>query len=93
MKFLFVAVCMAAALAANPDLDQEWQMWKDKNQKKYEPEEEDYRRFVWEYNYKVVTEHNNRYALGHTSYTMAMNQFADMVRSSNGHRTNRSGIV
>ena len=82
MKFLIVAVCMAAALAANPDLDQEWQMWKDKNQKKYEPEEEDYRRFVWEYNYKVVTEHNNRYALGHTSYTMAMNQFADMVRSS-----------
>ena len=82
MKFLIVAVCVAAALAANPDLDQEWQMWKDKNQKKYKPEEEDYRRFVWEYNYKVVTEHNNRYALGHTSYTMAMNQFADMVRSS-----------
>ena len=29
MKSPIVAVCVAAALAANPDLDQEWQMWND----------------------------------------------------------------
>ncbi|XP_038076121.1 procathepsin L-like [Patiria miniata] len=79
MKFLILALCVAAALATSPDLDQEWQMWKDNNQRKYGAEEEDFRRFVWEYNYKIVTEHNQRYALGHTTYTMAMNEFADLT--------------
>ncbi len=79
MKLLILTLCIAAALAANTDLDQEWDLWKKTNQKLYEEEEEEFRRFVWEYNYKVVTEHNIRYALGHRSYTMAMNSLADLV--------------
>ena len=81
MKLFILALSVAVALATSPDLDREWQLWKDDHQRKYEAEEEDYRRFVWEYNYKKVTEHNQRYALGHTSFTMAMNEYADMVSS------------
>ena len=81
MKLLILTLCAVVAFAANPELDQEWQIWKKNNQKLYELEEEEFRRFVWEYNYKLVNEHNSRYALGHTSFTMAMNGFADMVSS------------
>ena len=79
MKLLILTLCIAATLAVNTDLDQEWGLWKDSNQKLYDADEEVFRRFVWEYNYKVVNEHNTRYALGHTSYTMAMNSLADLV--------------
>ncbi|XP_033624840.1 cathepsin L1-like [Asterias rubens] len=88
MKLLILTLCIAATLAVNTDLDQEWGLWKDSNQKLYDADEEVFRRFVWEYNYKVVNEHNTRYALGHTSYTMAMNSLADLTHTEFKKRMN-----
>ena len=41
-----------------------------------------YRRDIWEYNMKLITNHNMEAASGLYSYTMEMNQYGDMVSLS-----------
>lgn len=59
-------------------LDQEWYSWKSLHSKTYEDEDEEgVRRVVWYDNYKKILEHNS----ANRSYSLALNQFADLVGS------------
>ncbi|NP_001091187.1 cathepsin H [Xenopus laevis] len=61
-------------------LDDEWNVWKSKYEKKYAGlEDELFRRKVWEVNWDKVTKHNQLADQGLKKYTMAMNHFADMT--------------
>lgn len=63
----------------NP-LDEEWESWKTTFEKKYNsPEEETIRRAAWEKNKIYIEAHNKQYEQGLTSFTMGLNQFADMI--------------
>jgi cathepsin L len=48
-------------------------------------EEETYRRTVFKKNALVVEEHNKEYNLGKKSYSLGINQFADLVRKMTMH--------
>jgi len=43
-------------------------------------EEEDKRKEIWLQNRQIVLKHNYQYDLGQHTYTLGMNNFADMVR-------------
>lgn len=74
-RLLLVLCISCAALAASFDV--EWHSWKSQHSKTYtDQDEEDARRLVWYDNLKKVSEHNN----ANRSYTLALNEFADLVR-------------
>ncbi|XP_023618220.1 cathepsin L1-like isoform X2 [Myotis lucifugus] len=61
-------------------LDAEWQQWKATHGKVYGPNEEGWRRTVWEKNMKMIDLHNQEYNLGRQNFTLAMNAFGDMTK-------------
>jgi len=94
MKFLVLIALVGVAAAAvhrssNVHLDADWQAWKTKFGKSYDASEDLVRRGIWEKNLKKVEHHNLRASMGEHTYTLGMNQFADMtnkefVESRNG---------
>ncbi|XP_065134235.2 protein CTLA-2-beta-like isoform X3 [Paramisgurnus dabryanus] len=63
----------------NPE-DEEWESWKITYKKKYNsPEEESIRRAAWEKTKIFVKAHNQKYEQGLTSFTVGVNQFADLI--------------
>ena len=71
---LLLSVC-AAALAR--PLDEQWHAWKSAHGKFYaHPNEETARRQIWTENSARAREHNT----GNHSFSLGLNQFADMVR-------------
>lgn len=76
MQSLILASLLSLSLCAS--LDQEWYSWKSLHSKTYEDEDEEgARRVVWYDNYKKIVEHNS----ANRSYSLALNQFADLVGS------------
>ncbi|KAG9333566.1 hypothetical protein JZ751_011403 [Albula glossodonta] len=62
------------------DVDKEFEEWKQKFEKSYEsPEEEAKRKKLWLQTRVMVTEHNRKYQRGMVTYTMGVNQFADLT--------------
>ncbi|KAI1895072.1 hypothetical protein AGOR_G00102510 [Albula goreensis] len=62
------------------DVDKEFEEWKQKFEKSYEsPEEEAKRKKLWLQTRVMVTEHNRKYQRGMVTYTMGVNQFADLA--------------
>merc|ERR1711936_1550673 len=62
----------------NPDLDLEWEDFKQRYDKNYELDgEEQGRRMIWEDNLNFIGEHNAAAANGEHTYTVGMNQFGD----------------
>ena len=58
-------------------LEEQWHPWKSAHGKFYaHPKEESARRQIWLENSARIEEHNS----GNHSFTLALNQFADMVR-------------
>lgn len=49
--------------------------------KNYESNEDEARLLVFLENRKKIVDHNRRFEMGLVTYTMAMNQFGDMVRT------------
>ena len=76
-----VAVFLAlVAVVCGRALDDEWHIWKLLHGKAYrEAEEEKARRDTWLENSVRIKEHNR----GNLSFSLALNQFSDMVRSIN----------
>ncbi|XP_029437301.1 cathepsin K-like [Rhinatrema bivittatum] len=69
-----------AGLLPDASLDSQWEEWKTTYNKQYESEDEELtRRLNWEKRLQEVNTHNQEHAEGKHSYTMAMNQFADMA--------------
>jgi len=71
-------VAVGMALPLDSDLDSEWQAYKSYHTKKYSSSEESLRRLIWEENLKRVALHNLEAAMGKHTYTLAMNEFADL---------------
>jgi len=75
---LLAVVALGFALPLDSDLDPQWEAFKSFHAKKYSSSEDGLRRLIWEENLKRVALHNLEAAIGKHSYTLAMNEFADL---------------
>jgi len=71
-------VAVGMALPLDSDLDSQWDAFKGYHGKKYGSSEDGLRRLIWEENLKRVALHNLEASMGKHTYTLAMNQFADL---------------
>merc|ERR1711863_181811 len=80
MKFLGVA--SALGLAASATVNQDWQSFKAKFGKNYANAAEESRRFaIFKENAAFIARHNQDHAAGKESYTVGVNQLAEMVEA------------
>ncbi|KAK1344479.1 hypothetical protein QTO34_013176 [Cnephaeus nilssonii] len=80
--FFLIARYLGRASAAPKrygSLEARWHQWKATHRKVYGPNEEGWRRSVWEKNMKMIDLHNQEYNLGRQTFTLAMNAFGDMT--------------
>ena len=78
-----VALCLPSLTVART-LSEQWHSWKTRHEKVYvDRGEENVRRQLWIQNRARISAHNR----GNHSFTLALNQFADMVRISNVTQT------
>merc|ERR1719400_1329352 len=74
----FLAFRVSAFPFGNPDLDLEWEDFKQRYNKNYELDgEEQGRRLTWEDNLKFIDEHNAAAANGEHTYEVGVNEYAD----------------
>lgn len=82
---VLLVASLACSCLAIAEHAQEWQGWKERHYKVYSsPGEEDSRLAIWRENYKKVLEHN----MANHSFTLSLNQFADMVSFISSNRIN-----
>ena len=79
--FVLVAVTLSLpSLSPARTLSEEWHSWKTRHEKVYvDRGEENVRQQIWIQNRARISEHSRR----NHSFTLALNQFADMVSSYN----------
>ncbi|BES99581.1 Cathepsin propeptide inhibitor domain (I29) [Nesidiocoris tenuis] len=71
-------------------LDEEFQEWKSKYNKAYKTqEEEDRRKQLWVAAKERIETHNKKFARGETTFSMALNNFADLEP----HEMPRGGVL
>jgi cathepsin L len=90
------ALAVSCTLALDATLNQNWNLWKQVNNKLYSGAEEEVRRATWESNLKLVQKHNLEADLGAKTYWLGMNKFADLTstefsRMMNGYNASMSG--
>ncbi|KAG9489493.1 hypothetical protein GDO78_005462 [Eleutherodactylus coqui] len=79
-KLVLILSAVIACVFSSKLLDQEWQAWKAKHEKKYSNfRDEMFRRKAWEETWHKVQKHNELANQGLSKYRMAMNKFADMT--------------
>jgi len=61
------------------DLDNDWALYKKVHHKNYRHNEDLKRRLIWERNVDKVATHNRQYDMGESTYTLAINKFADLT--------------
>jgi cathepsin L len=64
---------------ANVELDSYWEEFKRAHNKQYDSQFDFVRRLIWESNLKYVQRHNMEHDMGKHSYSLGMNQFADLT--------------
>jgi cathepsin L len=83
MKFLIclalLVACASAAVLPGLTLDEAWHSYKATHGKTYSVNEDKMRRAIWQKNLDYVNKHNEEAAAGVHTYTLGMNQFADMT--------------
>jgi len=82
MKLLILVTLVSLGFAArvpDRDLDSIWELYKTQHSKSYQGSEEFRRRSAFEENVKRITHHNLRHSMGQSTYTLGLNQFADMT--------------
>ncbi|XP_030320892.1 cathepsin K [Calypte anna] len=63
-----------------PELDAQWDLWKQTHRKQYPGQEDErVRRMIWEKNLKYITKHNLEHARGLHTFQVAMNHLGDMT--------------
>ncbi|KAK6183413.1 hypothetical protein SNE40_010902 [Patella caerulea] len=62
-----------------PEIDDEWEKFKQTYNKNYPDDQQDQRRSIWEANIDYINEHNRRADEGQYTFWLAVNQFADMT--------------
>nr|ABK62794.1 cathepsin L-like cysteine protease [Neobenedenia melleni]ABK62795.1 cathepsin L-like cysteine protease [Neobenedenia melleni] len=77
---VFLLLCVATALSVPTyPLFNQWSQWKVKYQKDYLSSEDELNKLLtWSKNLETVRKHNELYAQGKKSYTLAMNHMADL---------------
>ncbi|KAJ8035983.1 Cathepsin L [Holothuria leucospilota] len=81
-KLALIISCVATVLsssAIDKDLDHSWKLWKQEFSKNFSKDEEMFRRRIWEDNLQLVNKHNDEHSRGLHSYTLGMNEYADMT--------------
>merc|ERR1711997_354916 len=74
----FLAFRVSAWPFGNPDLDLDWEDFKQRYNKNYELDgEEQGRRLIWEDNLKFIDEHNAAAANGEHTFEVGVNEYAD----------------
>ncbi|CAH2273499.1 cathepsin S-like [Pelobates cultripes] len=87
-KCLFVFSTIVICASAAHFLEQEWNVWKSKHGKEYVTEKREmFRRKAWEATWDMVQKHNQRAEQGLETYTLAMNQFADLTPEERKQRS------
>ncbi|XP_012890376.1 PREDICTED: cathepsin L1-like [Dipodomys ordii] len=69
-------------------LDAQWEEWKMEYNKTYSSSEEGQRRAIWEKTVRMIELHNEEYSQGKHSFTMGLNQFADLTKEEFRARSN-----
>jgi len=87
LSVLVLALAFSCTLAVD-----HWALWKQTYNKQYDLGEEEVRRWVWESNLKKVQQHNLEADLGIHTFTLGMNEFADLtvdefVKQMNGYNS------
>jgi len=83
MLRLAVAVCCILAVFSAPVLDDElnghWTLYKSAHGKTYQSQQEEtLRRMIWEGHVELVAKHNREFDFGMHTYTLGINEYADM---------------
>ncbi|XP_053350979.1 protein CTLA-2-alpha-like isoform X2 [Clarias gariepinus] len=82
LKSWLVLVLLLASAVSRPldsSLDASWKKWKHTFGKEYKsPAEEAFRRGIWEKTLRYIERHNREYEQGLHTFTVGLNQFADM---------------
>merc|ERR1711931_330794 len=77
---LFLCVALTLAVSQAFVLESEWATFKGKHQKNYVSQQEhNYRKAVFADNLKKIQKHNAEEALGLHTFTLGVNEFADMT--------------
>ncbi|GAB6023070.1 hypothetical protein CHUAL_007161 [Chamberlinius hualienensis] len=85
MKTAIIVCCLVAVAMATP----EWEAFKTKFNRKYKnPTEEAFRKKIFLNNKFEIDRHNQRFAEGKTTFTMGINQFADLTTQEFNERYN-----
>merc|ERR1711879_91601 len=81
-KMKFLGVASALGLAASATVNQDWISFKAKFGKNYANAAEESRRFaIFKENAAFIARHNQDHAAGKESYTVGINQFADLTNA------------
>lgn len=76
LTIVFLAALSLPTLGLSRTLNEQWHSWKTRHEKVYvDRGEENVRRQIWIQNRARIAAHNR----GNLSYSLALNQFADMV--------------
>ncbi|XP_048749301.1 procathepsin L-like [Ostrea edulis] len=76
---ILVSSLMIICFGAVPELDTDWNLYKQEYRKQYLSEtEESTRREIWEENLDYINQHNEKFNKGDKSYLMGLNEFSDL---------------
>jgi cathepsin L len=86
MKFFILCALSLAVVSAMPnhgkinvELDEHWETYKATHNKQYDSQFEFVRRLIWEANLKYIQKHNLEYDMGLHTYTLGLNEWADLT--------------
>ncbi|XP_030203032.1 cathepsin L1 isoform X1 [Gadus morhua] len=90
MRSLALFLTFAVFGLASPHLNDQWEAWRAEFQKVYTDEAEAvYRRAVWENKWRLVRRHNLEAEAGNATFTLGLNQLADMTTDEVNAKLNR----
>ena len=80
VSFFLVAIqAVPHGFKINPELNEQWETFKTTFGRNYESLTEISRRLIWEENLRYIQKHNVEYDLGKHTYTLGLNEHADMT--------------
>ncbi|XP_076835439.1 cathepsin K-like [Brachyhypopomus gauderio] len=75
LVFPVVLNCLSLTFCTKWTTLQRWQEWKQQNKEDFGLSSDDKRRAIWTENFNAIADHNRRFLLGLSNFTMAMNKF------------------
>merc|ERR1711962_1922360 len=79
MKQGFLLLCVVVLAHATKLQDTQWEHFKAKYMKDYEPEEESTRKTIWTNNHAFIKRHNEAYEAGNETYAVGEDEYTDLT--------------